>query len=42
VINKIDLAPMVGGDRPFVFTNMKTGLGLDSVIRFIEKEGLLA
>jgi urease accessory protein len=55
VINKIDLAPMVGaslevmehdakrmrGTRPFVFTNMKTGHGLDTVIRFIETEGLL-
>ncbi len=55
VINKIDLAPMVGaslevmerdakrmrGTRPFVFTNMKTGHGLDIVIRFIETEGLL-
>jgi urease accessory protein len=55
VINKIDLAPMVGaslevmerdakrmrGDRPFVFTNLKTGQGLDRVIAFIEREGLL-
>jgi urease accessory protein len=55
VINKIDLAPMVGaslevmerdakrmrGERPFVFTNLKTGHGLDIVIRFIETEGLL-
>ena len=55
VINKIDLAPMVGAsldvmerdakkmrvERPFVFTNLKTGQGLDSVIRFIEREGLL-
>ena len=55
VINKIDLAPMVGaslevmesdakrmrGERPFVFTNMKTRQGLDTVIRFIETEGLL-
>jgi urease accessory protein len=54
VINKIDLAPMVGaslevmerdakrmrGARPFVFTNLKTGQGLDVVIAFIEKEGL--
>ena len=55
VINKIDLAPMVGasldvmdrdarkmrGARPFVFSNMKTGQGLDEIIRFIEREGML-
>ncbi|HET7731465.1 MAG TPA: urease accessory protein UreG [Usitatibacter sp.] len=55
IINKIDLAPMVGasldvmdrdarrmrGERPFVFTNLKTGQGLDTVIAFIEREGLL-
>jgi len=55
VINKIDLAPMVGaslevmdrdarkmrGKKPFVFTNLKTGHGLDAVIAHIEKEGLL-
>ena len=55
VINKIDLAPMVGaslevmardakkmrGERPFVFTNLKTGHGLETVIQFIEKEGML-
>jgi urease accessory protein len=28
------------GERPFVFTNLKTGQGLDTVIRFIETEGL--
>ena len=55
IINKIDLAPMVGasleimerdakrmrGERPFVFTNLKKGTGLDTVIDFIEREGLL-
>ena len=56
IINKIDLAPMVGaslevmdrdarkmrGERPFVFSNLKTGQGLDVIIRFIETEGLFA
>ena len=55
VINKIDLAPMVGaslevmdrdarrmrGQRPFVFSNLKTGHGLDDIVRFIEAEGML-
>ena len=55
VINKIDLAPMVGaslevmerdagrmrGDRPFVFANMKSGEGLEAIIAFLEREGLL-
>lgn len=55
IINKIDLAPMVGaslevmdrdatkmrGERPFVFSNLKTGQGLDEIIRFIEQKGLL-
>lgn len=55
IINKIDLAPMVGaslevmekdakrmrGERPFLFSNMKEGFGLDDIIRFIEKQGLL-
>jgi urease accessory protein len=55
IINKIDLAPMVGaslevmerdakkmrGERPFVFSNMKTGHNLDSIIGFIEREGML-
>jgi urease accessory protein len=30
------------GARPFVFTNLKTGQGLDRIIGFIEKEGMLA
>jgi urease accessory protein len=55
IINKIDLAPMVGaslevmdrdarkmrGERPFVFSNLKTGQGLATVIEFIERQGLL-
>ena len=55
VINKIDLAPLVGaslevmardsrrmrGDRPFVFSNMKTGQGLAEIMAFIEEHGLL-
>jgi len=56
VINKIDLAPLVGaslevmecdakkmrGERPFVFSNQKTGEGLPEILRFIEVQGLLA
>jgi urease accessory protein len=29
------------GERPFVFTNLKTGHGLQTVIDFIEREGML-
>jgi urease accessory protein len=29
------------GERPFVFTNLKTGHGLDTIVQFIEKQGLL-
>jgi len=53
VINKIDLAPLVGaslavmesdtkrqrGNRPFVFANMKTREGLDTIAAFIERRG---
>jgi urease accessory protein len=52
VINKIDLAPLVGadlsimerdarrmrGDRPFLFTNLKTEQGVDQIIDWIRKE----
>jgi urease accessory protein len=55
IINKIDLAPMVGaslevmdrdarrmrGERPFVFSNLKTGQGLGDIVRFIEAQGML-
>jgi urease accessory protein len=55
IINKIDLAPMVGaslevmerdatkmrGLRPFVFSNLKTGQGLDEIVAFIERQGLM-
>ena len=53
VINKIDLAPLVGaslevmdrdarkmrGERPFVFTNLKSGDGLDRIVDFIVAQG---
>ncbi|HYH20855.1 MAG TPA: urease accessory protein UreG [Azospirillum sp.] len=53
VINKIDLAPLVGaslevmdrdarkmrGERPFLFSNLKSGQGLDAIIRFIVEAG---
>jgi urease accessory protein len=29
------------GERPFVFTNLKTGQGLNTVVEFILKEGML-
>jgi urease accessory protein len=29
------------GERPFVFTNLKTGHGLQTVIDFIQREGML-
>jgi len=56
VINKIDLAPLVGanlavmdgdtrrmrGDRPYVFSNLKVGQGVDRIIEFIVAAGGLA
>ncbi len=53
VINKIDLAPLVGadldvmdrdskkmrGDRPFLFANVKGGVSVDDVAKFIETTG---
>ena len=55
VINKIDLAPLVGaslevmdrdakkmrGERPFVFSNLKTNKGLDQIVEFIERQGMV-
>jgi urease accessory protein len=55
IINKIDLAPLVGaslevmdrdarkmrGERPFQFSNLKSGEGLDHIVRFIEQQGML-
>ena len=55
IINKIDLAPLVGASlevmqrdahrmrsgRPFVFTNLKTDQGVDTVVRFIEERGMV-
>jgi len=29
------------GERPWVFSNMKQGIGLDEIISFIEREGML-
>lgn len=51
VINKIDLAPLVGadlqvmerdarkmrGDKPFIFTNLKTQQGLPEVMEFVQQ-----
>ncbi|MEJ8573942.1 urease accessory protein UreG [Microbaculum marinum] len=53
IINKIDLAPLVGAslevmeadtkrmreNRPYVFTNLKTGEGLGTIIAFLEQAG---
>lgn len=56
VINKIDLAPLVGADlkvmeadalrmrgkRPFIFTNLKSGEGVDQIASFVLEKGGLA
>src|SRR5580693_1115932 len=56
IINKIDLAPLVGANlavmeedtlrmrahRPFVFTNLKSGEGVEQLARFIIEQGGLA
>jgi len=56
VINKIDLAPLVGadlgvmardaermrGERPFVFTNVRAGEGVEEVADFIQEAGGLS
>src|SRR5476651_1344792 len=34
-------AKRMRGERPFVFTNLKTRAGLDVVVRFIEERGML-
>jgi urease accessory protein len=34
-------AARMRGDRPFVMTNLKTGIGLDEVVQFIERQGVL-
>jgi urease accessory protein len=34
-------AARMRGDRPFVMTNLKTGTGLDEVVQFIERQGVL-
>ena len=56
IINKTDLAPLVGaslevmardakkmlGDKPVVFSNMKTGEGLDDIVTFILDKGMIS
>jgi len=56
VINKIDLAPLVGADldvmktdtlrmrpqRPFVFTNLRNGEGVERIAEFVIEKGGLA
>ncbi len=35
-------AKKMRGDAPFIFSNMKTGIGLGEIISFIEKAGMLS
>ena len=56
IINKTDLAPLVGadldvmdrdarrmrGERPFLFTDLKSSKGLKDVVEFVVSEGMLA
>ena len=56
VINKIDLAPLVGANlevmkadtlrmrvqRPFVFTNLRSGVGVDRIASFVIQKGGLS
>jgi len=56
IINKIDLAPMVGAslevmerdarlmrrERPFLFSNLKIGQGVEGIVSFIEAAGMLS
>jgi urease accessory protein len=53
VVNKVDLAPLVGADlgvmeedtrrmrgqRPYVFANVRGGIGVDEIARFVERAG---
>ena len=34
-------ARQMRGERPFLFSNLKTGQGLDEIVRFIETQGML-
>jgi len=29
------------GERPFVFSNLKTNVGLDKIVEFIERQGMV-
>jgi len=56
IINKIDLAPLVGADlrimeadarrmrvkRPFIFTNLRSGEGVEQIASFVVDRGGLA